>query len=251
MKRLIATLLWATFLLGCGGGSSTGGGPTPNAQLNGSWHATLTSTASGGSSTVDVFIVQNGATLSSGRVALGTTCSSVGTMTGSVSGDKVNVVITGNNGDTVSVTGTASGANSLSGSYTIKTSGCGVNDDMGTFSATLIPAVQSASWTGGTQSTQYPPGNTTFTANFTEDSSGNIMGVLTFTGSSGSSLSCPSLASGPVTGTQTGNQMSLSDNQPDGLGVFGTMDNAAKNISGLYGISICSGDNGTVTMSRP
>jgi hypothetical protein len=191
MKSLIATLLWVTFLLGCGGSSSTGGGPTPNAQLNGSWHATLASAASGGSSTLDVFIVQKGATLSSDRIALGGTCSSAGAMNGSVSGDKVNVVITGNNGDTVSVTGTASGANSLSGSYTIKTSGCGVNDDMGTLAATLIPSVQSSSWTGGTQSTQYPPGNTTFTANLTEDNSGDITGVLTFTGSSGSSLTCP------------------------------------------------------------
>jgi hypothetical protein len=72
MKSLIATLLWVTFLLGCGGSSSTGGGPTPNAQLNGSWHATLASAASGGSSTLDVFIVQKGATLSSDRIALGT-----------------------------------------------------------------------------------------------------------------------------------------------------------------------------------
>jgi PilZ domain len=71
MKSLIATLLWVTFLLGCGGSSSTGGGPTPNAQLNGSWHATLASAASGGGSTLDVFIVQRGATLASDRIALG------------------------------------------------------------------------------------------------------------------------------------------------------------------------------------
>jgi hypothetical protein len=113
MKRLITTLLWATFLVGCGGGNSSNGGMTPNAQLNGSWHATLTSTASGRSSTVDVFILQNGANLSSDKISLGTTCSSVGTMSGSVSGNQVNMIITGNNGDTVSITGTASGGHSL------------------------------------------------------------------------------------------------------------------------------------------
>jgi len=250
MKRVIATLLWATFLVGCGGGSSSGGPPAA-AQLNGSWHATLTSKASGGNSPVDIFILQDGTALSANRVVLLATCSNSSTMTGSVSGNTVNMMITGNNGDTVIITGTASGNNSLSGSYATKTSGCDVNDDMGTLSATLVPSVQSSSWTGGTQSTRYPPGNTTFTANLTEDSSGNISGVLTFTGSSGSSSSCASLATGSVTGVQTGNQMSLSDNEPDGLGVFATMDNVAKNVSGVYDVSICAGDNGTFTMSRP
>jgi hypothetical protein len=253
MKSLVATLLCVTFLLGCGGrSSSTGGGPTPNAQLNGSWHATLTSTPSGTSSPLEMFIIQTGATLSSDRVGIGLTCSSVGTMSGTVSGKKVNLTITGNNGDTVSISGTMSSDNSLSGSYTTKTSpGCGVNDDTGSLSATLIPSVQSASWTGSTQSTRYPPGNTMFTANLTEDSSGNITGVLTFTGSSGSSASCPSLATGPVTGLQTGDQMSLSDNQADGLVLGGTIDGVAKNISGAYIISICAGDDGTLTMTRP
>jgi hypothetical protein len=195
MKSLVATLLWVTLLLGCGGNSSTGGGPTPNAQLNGSWHATLTPNTSGVGSTLDVFIFQHGATLSSDRVHLGTTlCSSAGTMKGSVSGNKVNVTITGNRGDTISIGGTVSGNNSLSGSYTIQTSACGVNGETGTLSATLVSSVQSASWIGATESTQYPPGNTMFTADLTEDSSGNITGVLTFTGSSGSSAQCPSLS---------------------------------------------------------
>ena len=216
--------------MGCGGSSSPGGGPTPNAQLSGNWHATLTSTASGRSSTLDMFILQNGTALSSGSVAMGSTCSSTGTMSGSVSGNKINSTVTGNEGDTVAILGTVSGGNSLSGNYTTKTSGCDLNDDAGSISATLIPAVQSASWTGSTESTAYPPGNTTFTGNLTEDSSGNITGVLTFTSSSGSSASCPLLATGSVTGTQTGSQMSLGDNQADGLGIFATMDNVAKGV---------------------
>jgi hypothetical protein len=248
----IATLLLATFLAGCGGSSSTGGGPAPNAQLNGSWHATLTSTAGGSPSSVDLFILQNGTVLTSNQVLVGTTCSSVGTMSGSVSGKSVNILITGNEGDTISFMGTASSGTSLSGPYTTKSSGqCSLNDDMGTLSATLIPSVQNASWTGSTQSTRYPPGDTTFTANLTEDTSGNITGMLTFTESSGSSASCTSFASGPVTGLQTGSQMFLSDNQADGLGLGGTIDSMAKNISGTYFISICAGDQGTATMSRP
>jgi hypothetical protein len=90
MKGLIATLLWGTFLLGCGGSNSTGGGPTPNAQLNGSWHATLASAASGGGSTLDVFIVQRAQLSRLTELLLGGTCSSVGTMKGSVSREKVN-----------------------------------------------------------------------------------------------------------------------------------------------------------------
>jgi hypothetical protein len=252
MKPITATttLLLATFLMGCGGGSSSG--PPTNAQLNGSWHATLISPTSGRNSDVELFILQNGSTLTANQVFMGTTCSSVGTMSGLVSRNSINMSITGNEGDTISFTGTASSGTSFSGSYTAKTSGqCSLNDEMGTFSATLIPSVQSASWTGTTESTQYAPGNTTFTANLTEDTSGNITGTLTFTTSSGSSASCPSLATGPVTGYQAGNTMSLSDNQADGLGLGGTMDNSAKNISGRYVISICAGDNGNVTMSRP
>jgi hypothetical protein len=245
MKRLIATLLWTTFLLGCGGSSSVGGGPTLNAQLNGSWHATLTSTASGGSFPLDIFIVQNGTTLSSDKISVQGMCSSINTMSGSVSGSKLNFIITGNTGDTVSITGTASGGNSFSGSYTIKTSGC-INGDTGTLSATLIPSVQSSSWTGTTQSTTYPPGITTFTASLNEDSSGNVTGVLTFTGSS-----CSFLATESETGAQMGNIMYLSDNSPNGINLGGTMDAAAKSISGTYSISICHGDNGTFTMSRP
>jgi hypothetical protein len=247
-----AMLFWAAVLVGCGGSGSPGGAPTPNAHLNGSWHAALTSPTSGINSSVDVFILQNGTALTSNQVFMGTTCSSVGTMSGTVSGNTIQMSITGNEGDTISFTGTVSSDNSFSGSYATKTSGqCSLNDDMGSLSATLIPSVQSASWTGKTESTQYPPGNTTFTANLTEDTSGNITGMLTFTTSSGSSASCPSLATGPVTGYQIGSSMSLTDNQADGLGLGGTIDSTAKNISGSYFISICSGDNGNVTMSRP
>jgi hypothetical protein len=91
-----------------------------------------------------------------------------------------------------------------------------------------------------------------FTANLSEDSSGNITGMLTVTESSGSSASCTPLAmASSLTGAQTGNQMGFSDNMPDGLGGGATMDDAAKNLSGLYGVSGCGGDNGTFTMSRP
>ena len=54
-----------------------------------------------------------------------------------------------------------------------------------------------------------------------------------------------------VTGTQIGEGVNLSDNQTDGLGLAGNLDSAAKNLSGVYCVSICNGDNGNITMSRP
>jgi len=250
MTSRIVILLSGAFLLGCGGMNPTDSGPASNAALNGSWHISLTSATPGVTSTLDLFIIQNGGALSSAQVALGTTCSSVGTMSGSVTGNQLNILVTGNNGDTVSITGMAS-TGSFTGSYTSKTSGCGVTGETGMVSAELIPPVTSTSWTGSTQSTRYT-GNTTFTANLSEDSSGNVTGVLMFTSSTGVSASCPPLVgTNSITATQTGNQMGFSDNQPDGLSGFVTMDSAAKNLTGVYGVSICSGDNGVFTMSRP
>jgi hypothetical protein len=192
MKNLVAAPLWSTFLAGCGGGTSR----PSNAQLNGNWHAILTSTLSSNPLFEDFLIVQNGGTLSSNNISLQGTCFPSGTMMGFVNGNQVNMILTSQDGDTV--TGTASG-HTLSGSYTIKTSGC-ISGDMGTLSATLIPSVQSATWTGATLSTTYPPGYTTFTANLAEDNAGKITGTTVFTGST-----CSFLSTASVSGTQTGN----------------------------------------------
>ncbi len=243
MRSLVAILLSTAFLAGCGGGAGPSGMPS-NAQLQGNWHAILTSTVSSNPLVEDFFIAQNGATLSSNNITLQGTCFPSGTMTGTVSGSQVNMIFTSQDGDTVSITGTASG-NSLSGNYTITTSGC-IAGDMGTLSATLIPSVQSAAWTGATLSTVYPPGHTTFTASLTEDNAGNITGTMVFTGSACSFLSTPS-----VGGRQTGNLLIVEDTAPDGVTLLGTVDSAAKNISGGYSISICNADGGTFTMSRP
>jgi hypothetical protein len=99
--------------------------------MNGSWHATLTSTASpGDNSSVDVFIIQQGTALSAVRIFLTATCSNESTMSGSVKGNAVDMTITGNSGDTATLAGTVSGT-TLSGNYSTKTSGCGIKDDSG------------------------------------------------------------------------------------------------------------------------
>jgi len=226
-----------------------------NAQLSGNWHLALSSSnISGTSPTLDMFIVQNGTTLASSNVGMGaTTCSSTGTMEGSISGNSISMVVTGNNGDTVSVTGTAANPPmSFSGTYTSATSGCGVSGEKGTVSAELIPSLQGANWTGSSQSTQYSPGATTFTMNLTQDDSGNMMGTVTFTGSTGSSSSCAALNGTVSIGAeQTGNGFSFSDTSPDGFTGYGGTDNMAKVVKGNYEVSICGGDYGTWMMSRP
>lgn len=248
MNKLIAIPLGAALLMGCGGMN-----PPTNAQLSGSWHLILSSNSSGASPALDLVIVQNGTTLASSRVGMGITCSSIGTMSGSVSGNTISMVVTGNSGDTVRVTGTAANPpTSFSGTYTSATSGCGVSSEMGTVSAELIPSLQGANWAGSTQSTSYPPGNTTFTMNLTEDSSGNITGTVTFTGSAGSSSSCSGLTGTvSISAGQMGNGFSFSATTPDGFSGGGTIDNMAKVLNGVYGVSICNGDNGTWMASRP
>ena len=228
--------------------------PSNPAQLSGSWHLILSSSnISGTSPELDLFIVQNGTTLASSNVGMGITCSSIGTMSGSVSGNTISMVVTGNNGDTVSVTGTAvNPPTSFSGTYTSKTSGCGVSSEMGTVSAELIASLQGANWAGSTQSTNHSPGNTTFTMNLTEDSSGNITGTVTFTGSTGSSSSCAALTGTvPISAAQKGNGFMFSATSPDGFSGGGAIDIMAKVINGPYGVSICNGDNGTWMASRP
>ena len=171
------------------------------------------------------------------------------------------MTITGmEHGGQIGITGTISGQTSLSGSYTNQHSNwCTPSTtDVGTISATLIPSVQSTAWTGTTHSTQNPPGDTAFVLNLAEDiSGGNISGVLTFTGSSGSSSSCP-LFGGTISvgGQQTGLQVSLFDNKLLGLSIEGTTDSVAKNFSGGYNVkcgcnSVGACDFGLYTMSRP
>jgi hypothetical protein len=241
----IVAILFCTLLMGCGG---SGHGSPPN--LHGNWHAILTSTASGQQCTLDLFILQNGATLSSPRILVAPCGSDEGTMSGSITGNAVNITITARDPSPmgITITGTVSG-DSLSGSYTMSLFG---NDDVGTISATLIPSVQGTSWTGSTHSTQNPPGDTTFGLKLAEDSLGSISGMLTFTGSSGSSSSCPELGGTiSVGGQQTGNQVSLFDNKSFGLDILGSTDSAAKNFNGSYSCASAPVDFGDFTMSRP
>jgi hypothetical protein len=244
MKRAAILMLCVFFLPSCGGD-----GGTKTSNINGSWHITQTSSTNAPAAAipVDIFIVQNGTTLSADHLFV-LTCSNENSMSGSVSGNQVNMVITGNQGDIYSITGTLSSSTSFTGNYTSKTSGC-IEDDTGTFVATLIPSFQSPSWSGTITSTQYPPGSDTFTANLTEDSSGAISGTLAFTGKY-----CANALNSAVTviGQQTGNQLSIVDTSANGISLLGFADNSGKNVTGgRYGISLCAGDNGDVTMSRP
>lgn len=238
--RLI--MLACALLTGCGGGNTSNITPPPvqNSNISGSWHATVTSNVFQQTSTADMFIVQNGTSLTSNRVLLDSTCSTLSaSMSGTINGNSVTLVINEGNSppDTVTATGTLAGS-TITGSYT--TSGACTNGDQGTFSAQLIPSIQSSQWTGSTSSVN---GTTTFTANITENNQGDLGGSITFSGS-------PCFTTLNVAGLIVGNQVALNDTQ--GLiQAFGTVASNGKSISGTYAVSGSCAENGTFVMNRP
>lgn len=235
VKRFL-TLLACTFLVACGSDTST------PANLSGSWHATVTSMASG-PSVADMFIRQNGTSISSPLVVLGnTTCAPNGTMSGTVHGSAVSLTIIESDfpADVITMSGSLTNG-VVSGSYT--TMGSCTNGDRGTFSAALIPAVASSAWTGSTNSGSGGAA-TTFTGSLSEDSTGALSGMLVFTGS-------PCLSSVNVSGSQVGDLIGLSDGNLL-IDMFGMTNPNGKSIAGNYSLgAACSLDSGTFTMGRP
>ena len=236
-RRWSSLLLLLPLLPGCGSDHSQ-----PAAKVAGSWHFVLTSTNLGEqSSTADLFISQNSSVIqSSGSqvVFVGSVCSVLGMMTGSVAGSTVTMNMThADMVDKVNVTATVTG-NSMSGTY--NTTGQCLNGDKGTITGQMIPDMTSSSWSGtsipSNQQNSFP-----LEANITESNQGLL--TATFTFANGSSCS------GAFTfdGSLIGNIVSLKDT--GGLNFAeGTVDLSGKHISGLYG---CITGSGVYSLSRP
>jgi hypothetical protein len=235
--RWASILLLVPLLAGCGGDHSH-----PAATMAGSWHFVMTSTnLSGQSSNADLFITQSGSAIqSSGSQVIfdRSVCAVLGTMTGSVAGNKITMsIIHADMVDKVNVTATVTG-NSLSGTY--NTTGQCLNGDEGTITGQMVPDLTSSSWSGtstsANQQSSFP-----LSANITEDNQGLLTSTFTFTNGS----SCSGVFS--FHGSLIGNIVSLKDTT--GLEFAGgTVDFSGKHISGLYG---CNAGGGIYSLSRP
>lgn len=233
MAKLVIPVLLIILSAGCGGGT---------AQVSGSWHAQVTSSIFG-NGPLDLFITQSGTTLSSPTVMIGFgNCAGIARMAGTINGNDVtlNVRWMADFSYVLTFTGTVSNS-VMTGSYTTSGAPQCSNGDKGTFSATLLPSVASASWTGTTTSSIVGT-MLKFAANLSENNLGNLSGSLTFAGSS-----CVSIVN--VAGTQIGAQLNLTS---DTLGLHGTISSDGKSVTGVYSLgAACSFDSGTFSMSRP
>lgn len=126
--KLSAIAVAVLFLAGCGSSSH------PN--MTGNWTFVVTSTAFGGSGTGVVALTQSGSSISGTlNFSGGTPCAASPSLTGTVSGTNLSLQLN-ENGQTVSLTGTANSSfSAASGDYTAPAGGC-TNGDFGTWTAT-------------------------------------------------------------------------------------------------------------------
>jgi hypothetical protein len=249
MKRITALVVVASCLTGCGGYGGDGTNvPPSSADVNGSWSGTIEFHNIAFPTTVDMFIVQSGTTLSSGtgfvqfNFNFGAGCVGFGPMTGSVSSNNINMSIAGGSsipGTTV-ITAT-SGQDAMSGTFTTSGGGCD-NGDQGNFGAILIPSFASSQWSGNITPTSGAA--VPLTGNLSEDATGRITGTVSLTGQA---APCNTIT---VTGTQTGRQLIVMDSQGL-LDAGGEIDQSNKIISGGATGSCVPGGVGDFSMTRP
>lgn len=228
----------------CSGGGGGGNVPPFNANVNGSWsgdiefHNLLLPT------TLDMFIIQSGTTLTSKFVEFnfnfGGGCVGSGSMTGSVNGDNLTMSIAGNSSvPSVTLTATSS-VDTISGTFT--TSGACDSSDQGNFTLGLIPSIASSQWAGNiTAGAALIP----LTANIKEDQAGNLTGTVSL---SSTTASCSTIS---VTGNQFGRQAHIINLQQGLLDASGEIAADRKSISGGADGSCIPGGVGQFSMTRP
>jgi len=138
----IVVCLTVSFLMtGCGSSSSTVNSSSASAGISGNWQMSLQPADSGDPKSQSGFLLQSGNVISGGVIVSDNPCSGVGTVTGTVSGSDVSLVVT-LSGIVINLSGTVSGQNAMSGNYNVLAAGCewpGVSPQTGTWTATQIP----------------------------------------------------------------------------------------------------------------
>jgi hypothetical protein len=188
MSNKIAVLAaFALSLLASSCGSSSPKAATSGA-LSGNWIISLTKTnATNIVHTQSGSLLQVGDTIGGSVIFVDTPCSGVGSVNGSISGSNVTLNVNPV-GTSVTLTGTSGSIGSMSGNYTILSTGCigsQASPESGTFTASLVTPL-SGSVTGTFTSKNNAP---SFTATGTITQAANtglsatpLTGSLTFTG---------------------------------------------------------------------
>lgn len=137
MRGTIGLLLALPLLMtACGGGSSSAG--SQSGSISGNWQMSLQKNQSKlKPKTQSGFLVQSNNAVTGDLLFTGIPCSGVGTVTGSVTGANVSLVVDPV-GITVNLTGAVSSdQTSMSGNYTLLASGCG-STESGTWKANIV-----------------------------------------------------------------------------------------------------------------
>jgi len=281
VRRLFVGLLLTTLIAttACGGGSTAA---SSGGALSGNWQIALVrQSVPTQPLTYTGFLTQSGDSVSGNLILgsgfVGSGCSGVGPVTGTVNGQNVSLTINQFGGD-VSLTGTVrtvppSGA-PMNGQFSFLASGCNAFPGTGSWSAFQVVPVN-GSFHGTFTSTLPPPNNGTI----------NVVGTLTQgpnTGGSTADLSgsitlvgtphfCSYLSTATISGLISGTSVSLNLFGPDGslitqIGQIGQISNPevtsqvtvtadATALSGPYTFpaisASCSQDQGTFQITFP
>jgi len=260
---LLGILLAAT---ACGGSS-----PQPqNGPLSGNWQLALARHVAPVPPLIfSGFLVQSGNSIS-GSLILGSKCPGVGTISGTVNGQDVSLVIN-EFGEEISLTGTMPTANTpMEGEFSNVAGGCTAFANTGTWSGTQIPAI-AGTFHGTLTSTLTPPFNNgtldvTGTLNQGPNTGGSnttLSGTIT---EAGAPRFCSYLSTATVTGLVSGTTITLDLWGPDGSQIAiipnpqgnpptGTVSTDAKSLNGNYSFPAisksCQGDQGNIQLTFP
>jgi hypothetical protein len=279
VRRLFVGLLLSTLIAttACGGGGSTTA--SSNGALSGNWQIALARQAVPTQPlTYTGFLTQSGDSVGGNLILgsgfIGSGCSGVGPVTGTVNGQNLSLIID-EFGEDVSLTGTVPSTGApMNGEFSFLAGGCNAFPGTGTWSAFQVPPIN-GTFHGTFTSTLPPPNNGTFdvvgtltqgpnTGGSTANLKGNISVV-------GTPHFCSYLSTATITGLISGTSVSLNLFGPDGslitqIGQIGQIGNPevatqvtvtadASSLSGPYTFpaisASCNEDQGTFQVTFP
>jgi len=233
---------------GGGSGSGSGGASHQPAAIDGVWHGTWNS-STGSSGNMTLWISQTGGSIAGAWELDGTACFSTGNFTGIVTGHSVTCQATAT-GVHITFVGNASGTqlDVLAGTYSVQAGGA-CTGDSGTITLSRSGSGQGVDvagvWIGTWESGTGASGNMSLSVTQNGDSIAGVWGLTRTT--------C--FSSGTFVGTVTGQEV-YCEATATGVHVtfLGTVSGSMFNLwSGIYSVQAggaCTGDSGTIFLSR-
>jgi hypothetical protein len=238
MQRSMALLLlFPLFLTGCGGGGNNNpADPAASTSISGNWQMTLQPANTNAAPRAQSgFLVQSGNTVSGNLLLTDPPCSGTAAVSGNVSGTSVSIGLNPV-GVSVSLTGTlGTPANSMSGSYTILSTGCvadNTSPDTGTWTGSLVSPLNGSfqgQFTLGNDTASYSLAGSVTQGPNTGTLNATVAGTFTMTGYCFASANI----SGVVNGTSA--VMNLLDSTGNQIGeMYGTTSTDGSSMNGRF-----------------